>query len=82
MRKDEFEKKLNSGGGRDGGKIHTMTRMAQLKRCEDASKNDRGWLVSDWRWISGIFEVGLMDIRTDIRTYRRTDPLIEMRGRI
>ena len=44
--------------------------MAQLKRCEDASKNDQGWLVSDWRWISGIFEVGLTDIHTDIRTDR------------
>ena len=60
------------------GAISRLTRMAQLKRCEDASKNDQGWLVSDWRWISVIFEVGL----TDGRTYGRTDPLIEMRGRI
>ena len=50
------------------GALSRMTRMAQLKRCEDASKNDQGWLVSDWRWISGILEVGLTDIRTDIRT--------------
>ena len=64
------------------GAISRLTRMAQLKRCEDASKNDQGWLVSDWRWISGIFEVGLTDIHTDIHTYGRTDPLIEMRGRI
>ena len=60
------------------GAISRLTRMAQLKRCEDASKNDQGWLVSDWRWISGIFEVGLTDTRTD----GWTDPLIEMRGRI
>ena len=64
---------MNSGGGRDGGKIHTITRVAKLKRCEDASKNDQGWLVSDWRWIGGIFEVGLTDGRTDIRTDGRTD---------
>ena len=37
-------KKLNSGGGRDGGKIHKVAGMAQLLRCEDASKNDQGWL--------------------------------------
>ena len=61
---------MNSGGGRDGGTIHTVTKMAELKRCEDASKNDQGWLVSDWRWISGIFEVGLTDGHTDIRTDR------------
>ena len=67
---------MNFGGGRDGGKIKVIREVTQLKRCEDASKNDQGWLVSDWRWISGIFEVGL----TDIRTYGRTDPLIEMRG--
>ena len=48
------------------GAISRLTRMAQLKRCEDASKNDQGWLVSDWRWISGIFEVGLTDIHTYI----------------
>ena len=64
---------MNSGGGRDGGKIHTEIKMALLKRCEDASKNDQGWLMSDWRWISGIFEVGLTDIRTDIRTDGRMD---------
>ena len=29
--------------------------------------------MSDWRWISGIFEVGLTDIRTDGRTDGRTD---------
>ena len=61
---------MNFEGGRDGGKINTKTRMALLKRCEDASKKDEGWLVSDWRWISGIFEVGLTDGRTDIRTDR------------
>ena len=60
----------------------STTEMAVLQRCEDASKNDQGWLVSDWRWISGIFEVGLTDIRTYIHTDGRTDPLIEMRGRI
>ena len=43
------------------GALSRMTRMAQLKRCEDASKNDQGWLVSDWRWISGIFEVWVTD---------------------
>ena len=42
-------KKSKSGGGRDGGKIHKIARMAKLQRCEDASKNDQGWLVSDWR---------------------------------
>ena len=73
---------MNSGGGRGGGKIHTMTKMAQLQRCEDASKNDQGWLVSDWRWIGGIFEVGLTDIHTYGWTDGRTNPLIEMRGRI
>ena len=40
------------------GAISRLTRMAQLKRCEDASKNDQECLVSDWIWISGIFEVG------------------------
>ena len=77
MQKDWFEKEnwiLEVGAVRDGGKIHTKTSMAQLKRCEDASKNDQGWLVSDWRWISGIFEVWVTD--------GRTNPLIEMRGRI
>ena len=53
--------------------VSRMTRMAQLKRCEDASKNDQGWLVSDWRWISGIFEVGLTDIHTDIHTDIQTE---------
>ena len=52
------------------GATSRLTRMAQLKRCEDASKNDQGWLVSDWRWISGIFELGLTDIRTDRPSYR------------
>ena len=47
----------------------TLIKMVLLQRCEDASKNDQGWLVSDWRWIGGIFEVGL----TDIHTYGRTD---------
>ena len=42
MQKDLFEKELNSGGERDLGKVHTMTKMAQLKRYEDASKNDQG----------------------------------------
>ena len=55
------------------GAISRLTRMAQLKRCEDASKNDQGWLVSDWRWISGIFEVGLTDGHTDGRMDGRTD---------
>ena len=64
MQKDLFEKKLNSGGGRDGGKIHTITNIEELQRCEDASKNDWGWLVSDRRWISGIFEVGVTDRQT------------------
>ena len=43
-----------------------------------------GWtdMMRVWRWISGIVEVGLTDIHTDIHTYGRTDPLIEMRGRI
>ena len=67
-----------------------MTRVVQLTGCEDESKNDQGWLVSDGRWIGGIFEVGLTDGRTDGhtdghtdgRTDGRTDPLIEMRGRI
>ena len=27
-------------------------------------KNDQGWLLSDWRWISGIFEFGLRDGHT------------------
>ena len=39
-----------------------------LQRCEDASKNDQGWLVSDWRWIRGIFELGYTDGRTDGQT--------------
>ena len=43
------------------GALSRMTRMAQLKRCEDASKNDQGWLVSDWRWMCGIFEVWVTD---------------------
>ena len=55
------------------GALSRMTRKAQLKRCEDASKNDQGWLVSDWRWISGILEVGLTDIRTDGHTDGHTD---------
>ena len=46
--------------------------MALPQRCEDASKNDQGWLVSDWRWIGGIFEVGLTDVHTDGRTDRQT----------
>ena len=54
------------------GALSWMTRTAQLKRCEDASKNDQGWLVSDWRWISGIYEVGLTDTRTDGRTDGQT----------
>ena len=31
------------------GKIHTMTKMMQLQRCEDASKNDWGgwWMIWD-----------------------------------
>ena len=61
---------MNSGGGRDGGTIHTVTKMAELKRCEDASKNDQGWLVSDWRWISVIFELGVTDGRMDGPSYR------------
>ena len=52
------------------GAISRQTKMAQLKRCEDASKNDQGWLVSDWRWISGIFEVWVTDGRTDEPSYR------------
>ena len=58
MQKDQLKKKLISGGGRDGGKIHTMIRMAQLQRCEDASKNDWGWLVNDLRWFAGFLEKG------------------------
>ena len=46
------------------GQNPSKTEMACLKRCEDASKNDQGWLVSDWRWISGIFEVWVTDGRT------------------
>ena len=64
---------MNSGSERDGGKIHAVTKTALLQRCEDASKNDQGWLVSDWRWVSGTFEVGLMDGQTDGRTDRHTD---------
>ena len=61
---------MKSEGGTDGGKIHTITKMALIQRCEDASTNDQMWLVSDWRWISSIFEVGLTDIHMDIRTDR------------
>ena len=37
-----LKKILNTGGGTDGGKINTVTRMAQLQRCEDASKMNGG----------------------------------------
>ena len=45
-----------------------MDGQTLLQRCEDASKNDQRWLVSDWRWISRTLEVGLMDERTDGQT--------------
>ena len=35
--KDWFEKKSNSEGGRAGGKSHTISKMVQLLRCQDAS---------------------------------------------
>ena len=53
-----ISKKLNFGGGRDGGTIHTDKRI-ESNRC---SYGHRGALGS--------------------RTDGRTDPLIEMRGRI
>ena len=66
MQKDWFEKNWILEVGGTGAR--STTEMAVLQRCEDASKNDQGWLVSDWRWISGIFEVGLTDTHTDGQT--------------
>ena len=47
------------------GARSTLIKTVLLQRCEDASKTDQGRLVSDWRCIGGIFEVGLRDIHTD-----------------
>ena len=55
-----------------------MDGQTLLKRSEDASNKNQGWLMGDWRWIRETLEVGLTDGWTD----RKTDPPKEMRGRI
>ena len=54
MQKDWYEKNwVLEVGGMEAKS--TLIKMVLLQRCEDASKNDQGWLVSDWRCIGGIF---------------------------
>ena len=75
--------KLNCGGGRDGGKIQTMTKMAQLQRCEDAS-NKAGYTATSCGRVGRggyarfpTFRLVLMDGRAE----GRTKPVIELRVR-
>ena len=57
--------KCDFGGRVNGRKDGRTDRQTLFKTCEGASKNDQGRSVSDWRWIRGILEVGLMEGLTD-----------------
>ena len=53
-----YEKKMNSGGGRNRGKIHTTSEWHNSRDARVPPKNDQGWLVSDLRLLVGFMESG------------------------